>query len=657
LCILGLPTFAQDVLTFHNDAARSGIQSAETKLTTSNVDSSMFGMTHTFPVDGDVYAQTLYVSNFTMSDGKAHNVIFVATEHDLVYAFDADGKNGSGGYLWKKSMLPAGETWVTGSDVGTTDIIPDIGITGTPVIDRAGGTLYVVAKSKTTSGTVVFRQRLHALNLADGTEKLNGPTLIAATLPGTGNGGSTVSFDAFRNNQRAALLLAPTPGGKSANAVFIAWASHGDNGTYHGWVISYNAANISQQTGAWVDTPNGSRGGIWMSAGGISTDGSGNFFVTIGNGTFDANSGGPDYGDSAVRLRPSSSGSGLTVSDWFTPVDQSSLSGQDLDFGTGGPLLLPTQSGSIPHLLATTDKGGRIYILNRDIMGHFSSTGNKDVQDFSIGSDHILSNLVFFNNSLYITPSGGPVESYAFDKSTEKFATSPSSTSSHFFGCSTCDGAGSNFSISANGTANGIVWAIDYSQYGKGPAVLYAYQASNLAIKLYDSTQNANDKGPTAIKFTSPTIANGSVFVGGRNAVVEYGANTTPPPTVRTISDSANFAVDGGFLFWNNNPNTEEWPLVTNNRYQQWTLNTDGTICNVGNGDSRTNNCLYDSNGILKDDGLPSAADHFTLVKDGAGTIKDDTTGRYMHSPSAKTGVVTMTSISSATVWNMLVPK
>lgn len=372
---------AQDVATFHNDNSRSAVQTSEATLTKSNVNSTLFGKTLTFAVDGDVYAQPLYLANLTMLDGKLHNVLFVATQHDFVYAFDANGNNPSAGYLWKKSLLASGETWVSSNDVGTLDITPDIGITGTPVVDRGGATLFVVAKSKTTSGTAIFTQRLHALNLSDGAEKLNGPTAIQATA-----NGSIVSFDPFRNNQRPALLLAPTPGGKSANSVFIAWASHGDNGAYHGWVISYNSTNISQQTGVWVDTPNGGQGGIWMSANGFSSDGSGNIFGASGNGTFDANTGGSDYSNSLFKLTASSSG--LALTDWFTPFNQASLNGVDLDFGVSGTTLLPTQSGPISHLLATSDKSGQIYLVNRDNLGHYNGNTNPDVQDFGDGGYH-----------------------------------------------------------------------------------------------------------------------------------------------------------------------------------------------------------------------------------------------------------------------------
>jgi hypothetical protein len=515
---------AQDVLTFHNDAARSGVQRFETILKPSKVHHSLFGKVGSFPVQGDVYAQPLYISEYVMADGKAHNVLFVATARDLVYAFDADGRNPSSGFLWRVSLLGTSETWVSSNDVNTTDITPDIGIVGTPVIDRTLGILYVVTKSKTTGTTPQFIQRLHALSLSTGKEELEGPTLISGTLPGFGDGGSTVSFDALLNNQRPALLLASTPNAKTSASVFIAWASHGDNGNYHGWVLSYNATNISQQTGAWVDTPNGSQGGIWMSAGGLSTDGSGAIFGASGNGSFDADSGGTDFSSTLFKLRLSTTG--LTLSDWFTPVNQLWLSVNDQDFGVGGaPLVMPDQSGPVPHLILTADKSGQIYVLNRDMLGHFSVDGNSDVQDFSDGGFPVHSNLVFFDNSLYLAPDGGPLQQYTFNPTTGKFATSPKTVSTHIFGCNGCvDGQGSNFTISSHDGKHAIVWAIDYTAFGSGPAVLYAYAANDLATELYNSAEDGSrDEAAIAVKFAAPTVAAGHVYVGGRNAVTVYG--------------------------------------------------------------------------------------------------------------------------------------
>jgi hypothetical protein len=522
--------FAQDVTTWHYNNARTGVQPNETALTPSNVNSAKFGKIFSLPVLGDIYAQPLYLSQYPMSDGQLHNVLLVATAEDYVYAFDADGKNPSQGYLWRKWLVNSGETWLTYLDENSDfDINPNIGIISTPAIDRTGGTIYVVSRSKTISGTVNYFQRLHALNIADGSEKLNGPTTIQATVKGLGDGGTTITFNPKIQNQRSALLLAPTPSVGSGNSVFIAWASHGDQGVYHGWVMAYDAANIAVQNGAWVDTPNGSKGGIWMAGGGPSSDGLGNIFIASGNGTFDANTGGSDYGDTALRL---TLGSSFSVSDYFTPGDQSTLNADDQDMGTGAVLLLPTQSGSKPHLAMTTDKSGAIYLINRDNMGKFTTPGNSSVQSFSGGGFKNRSSFAFFNNVAYAGFAGAPLQAWAFNPQTELFSTTPQSKSGNIFTCN-CNGAGSTPSVSANGTTNGIVWTLDNSGSTHTPAILYAYSASNLATELYNSTQAANsrDAAAVAVKFTTPTVANGHVYVGGRNAVSVYGMLSTGPLT------------------------------------------------------------------------------------------------------------------------------
>ena len=512
-------TSAQDVLTHHNDTQRSGAQTAESVLTPANVVPSSFAKLFSFNVEGDVYAQPLYVSNLAMPDGKQHNVLFVATQHDLVYAFDADGNNPSTGYLWKVSLLGPGETWVSSDDVSTTDIAPDIGITGTPVIDRAGATLYVVAKSK-SSDNASFFQRLHALSLTDGSEKLNGPTLIQATLPGTGDGGSTVSFNALRNNQRAALLRASSPGG-NGNSVYITWASHGDNGYYHGWVLGYDAADISQQTATFVDTPNGIQGGVWMSGGGIAADGQGNLFLVVGNGTLSVKTGGIDYGDSVLALTTSPT---FGVASWFAPYNFDFLNQNDLDMGTSAALLLPDQPGPNPHLLVTSDKTGKVYLLNRDMLGGFVPDSNNDLQELTVAPLQIHNSFAFWNNQLYIAADGGPLFAWTFDPVAQQFNSTPQQ-SPGIFGCDGCNGSGSTPGVSANGNQNGIVWALDNSNYGTGPAVLHAYLANNIAIELYNSAMAAGnrDQAAAAVKFTTPTVAKGMVYVGGRNAVTAYG--------------------------------------------------------------------------------------------------------------------------------------
>jgi hypothetical protein len=531
---------AQDVTTWHYDNSRSGVQSVETVLTPANVTSSTFGKVFSFPVSGAVYAQPLYLSQYQMNDGQLHNVLLVATAEDYVYAFDADGNNPAQGYLWRQSMLGSGETWVSYTDVNVVDIKPNIGIIGTPVVDRAGGTIYVVAKSKTTSSTPTFYQRLHALNVADGTEKLNGPTVIQATVNGTGDGGTTVSFSPLLNNQRASLLLAPTPGVGSGNSVFIAWASHGDLGVYHGWIMAYDAANIATQNAAWCSTPNGQdvnkggKGGIWMSGGGLSSDDNGNVFAGIANGTFDADSNGIDYGDSAVEMTLTSSG--LAVEDYFTPGDQSTLEESDKDMGMSAVTLLPPQTGPVANLMVTSDKSGTIYLINRDKMGGYTTPDDSSLQDFSNGGDFIHGGFVFFNNTIYSGPDRAALEAFTLNTGTGLLSTTPQSVTTTVFGCSTCYVSGPTPSISANGTANAIVWALDNSNYNNDPSILHAYNAANLATEYYNSAQAANNRDASfiAVKFTTPTIASGRVYVGGQDGVAVYGllsSNISPAAT------------------------------------------------------------------------------------------------------------------------------
>jgi hypothetical protein len=530
-------SFAQDVTTWHYNNGRTGVQPSETVLTPSNVNSAKFGKIFSLPVLGDVYAQPLYLHQYQMSDGQLHNVLLVATAEDYIYAFDADGKNPSQGYLWRRWLVNSGETWLTYLDENSDfDIYPNIGIISTPAVDRTGGTIYVVSRSKTTSGTIKYYQRLHALNIADGTEKLNGPTTIQATVNGLGDGGTTISFNSQIQNQRSALLLAPTPSVGSGNSIIIAWASHGDQGKYHGWVMAYDAANVAVQNGAWVDTPNGTEGGIWMSGGGPSTDGQGNIFIAAGNGTFDANTGGSDYGDTAFRL---TLGTSIAVADYFTPGDQASLNNNDQDMGTGAVMLLPTQSGSIPNLAMTSDKSGTIYLINRDHMGGYTTPANSSVQSFTGGGFKNRSSFAFFNNILYAGFAGAPLQAWAFNPQTELFSTTPQSKSGNIFGCN-CNGAGSTPSVSANGTTNAIVWTLDNSGSTHTPAILYAYSPANLGTQLYNSTQAANsrDAAAVAVKFTTPTIANGQVYVGGRDAVSVYGLLSTNAPLTATPSFS-----------------------------------------------------------------------------------------------------------------------
>jgi hypothetical protein len=538
LLCLSSEAISQNVTTQQYDNSRVGIQSHETLLTPSNISSTVFGKLFSLPVSGHIYAQPLYVASLTMADGTVHNVLFVATEQDCVYAFDADGNNPAQGYLWRVSLLGTNETWVSSNDVGTGDIYPDIGITGTPVIDPTTSTLYVVTKSKTQSGTTQFFQRLHALSLVNGAEKLNGPTTIQATIPGTGDGGTTISFNPLLNNQRAGLLLASTPNGATPASVFITWASHGDSGPYHGWVISYSASDISQQTGVWSDSPNGSQGGIWLSGGALSSDNAGNIFLASGNGTFDANTGGSDYGDSALSL--SINGPTLSPTSYFTPADQGTLDSEDMDMGISSVVLLPTQTGTIPHLAITADKSGTVYLLNRDKLGGYAPTNNASVQSFNLNYT-LRTSVAFLNNTLYLAGENGPLSAWPLNPQTELFPTSPSSVSSATFGCEDCGGAGTTPSISTNGTSNAILWLLDNSARENGPAILRAYDPSNLQTVFYDSTQapSNRDAAAIAVKFTTPVIANGHVYVGGIGAVTAYGLLSSYPTVSMTATPAS----------------------------------------------------------------------------------------------------------------------
>jgi hypothetical protein len=503
------------VTTYHYDNSRSGIQPQETALTPTNVNSSTFGKLFSVTVDGLVNAQPLIAANITMSDGQPHTLLLVATENDSVYAFNADT---SAKAFWQRSLLQSGETAVPYAAIGTTDINPVIGIVGTPVLDATTNLLYVVAKSYTASGT--FIQRLHAINIQTGAEAPNSPVTINPSIAGNASDAvnGQLSFNAKMENQRPALAL-------NQGTVWVGWASHGDLPPYHGWLVGYDSSTLAQ-TYVFNDTPNGKLGGIWMSAGGPAFDSSGNLFVMSGNGDFSEASN--NYSSSALRLTPGTGPNGsMTVADYFTPFNQASLSSYDSDFGVSGALLLPDQAGPYPHLLITSDKTSTVYVINRDNMGKYSSTANHVVQSFS-GSDHYLKqDFVFFNNTLYVSGDSSPMNAYPFNPTTEQFQTTPSSSTSTIFTClGSCWVGGSAPTISANGSANAVLWTVDNSPaLVSGAAVLRAYDASNLSAELYDSTQAASnrDQAANAVKFTTPVVANGHVYVGGVNAVTVYG--------------------------------------------------------------------------------------------------------------------------------------
>jgi Bacterial Ig-like domain (group 3)/PQQ-like domain len=520
LAVIAPVSSPADVLTHHNNIARTGVQSAETALTPANVNASSFGKLYSFPVDGNLYAAPLWVGSLTMSDGKQHNVVFVATTNATVYAFDADNKNPSAGYLWKVSLLGSGEQAVAPADYNCNQPGPASGVIGTPVIDRSLGVLYVIGRSKSSgsSGTQYF-QRLHALSIGSGIEVLNGPSTIAAQVKGTGDDSvnGVVAFNPLTQNQRAALL-------EAEGAVWIVWASHCDNAPYHGWTMAYDANDISQQIAVYNDTPNGSDGGIWMSAGGPSADGLGNIYTVSGNGTYDVNTGGEDYADTVNRL--TFSGGTIGLADSFTPSNQTFLSQQDLDLGTSSPLLFDDPASSVaPQLLVTTDKSGRVYLMNRANLGKYD-TGpkgqNADIEDFVLGLQ-VYGSLAYFNGRVYVAEAAGPMVAFTFTPGTATTAgtlqAQPSVSTNFTFAAG--EAGGSQPVVSANGTNNGIIWGLNYKQ---ATAVVYAFDPVTLA-ELWDSTQAANgrDLGAGPVSFTIPVIANGKVYVGNQKQLTVYG--------------------------------------------------------------------------------------------------------------------------------------
>ena len=474
------------VFTYHNDLSRDGVNSQEYALNTSSVKAATFGKRFACAIDAAAYAQPLWVANVAIGGGT-HNVLLAATQHDTVYAFDADASPCQ--THWSKSLLASGETWVSSSDVGSDDLAPDIGIVGTPVIDPATKTIYLVSKSKNGAN---FHQRLHALSLIDGSEKFNGPQEIAFSL-----GGAT--FNPLTQNQRPGLALVN-------GVVYIAYASHGDVPTYYGWIVGYSASSLAQVS-AFNDDPGSGFGGIWMSGGAPAADSSNNLYLITGNGDFDGNT---HFGDSFLKL---STGGGINVSSFFSPNNQASLSSGDLDLGAGGAAILVDQSTAPNHLVIGGGKEGTMYLLNRDSLG--GNTGNDAgaVQIFSVGN-RIFATPAFWQNTLYIGPMTDHLKSYALNTGTGRFNTSPASQSPSTFGF-----PGATPSISAQGSSNGIVWAIEKA----GTAVLHAYDATNLGTELWNSANKSADQAGQAVKFTLPTVANGKVYVGTASEVSVYG--------------------------------------------------------------------------------------------------------------------------------------
>lgn len=501
------------VLTYHNDTARTGQNLKEYALTTSTVSASTFGPLFSCPIDGYAYAQPLYVANLLVGS-TTRNVVFIATEHDSVYAFDADSPSCI--QLWKTSFLGSGVTTMSWQDIipsPTNDVYPEIGISSTPVIDPTTNTIYVEAKTKETVGTgcstskPCYVHRLHALDITTGLEKFGGPVVISAA-----------NFNSQTHFNRSALLL-------SNGTVYVGIGSHGDNCPWQGWLFAFSASTLAQKF-VWSTTnpTNGScnGGAIWDGGSGPALDASGNIYFSTGNGTFDANSGGINYADTAVKM--SSTGS---ILDYFTPYNQSTFAANDIDLGSAGVMILPDAVGSTahPHLALATGKVGILYLLDQTSMGRFTSGTNNDVQEVTPVPPPNTTNFdggifgspAYWNGNIYVTGVNYPLEQFLISNGVISSISSSNSTN-------TFPLRGATPAVSANGSTNGIVWVLDLSGWQNNlPAILDAYDATNLTNLLYSSPASGSGAAGAAVKFSVPTVANGKVYIGCESSFSVFG--------------------------------------------------------------------------------------------------------------------------------------
>jgi hypothetical protein len=493
------------VLTSQYDNARTSANTRENILTPANVNSRQFGKVFSYKVDGDVYAQPLYLARVPIPGKGTHDVVYVATEHDSVYAFDADERSAEP--LWHASFLGPGVRTVSASDVGCPFISPQIGITSTPAIDLASGTLYVLARTKESQGFFSddrFVQRLHALAVTTGVEKLGGPIEIRASVQGRG----AVSFNPIAENPQAGLLAAH-------GQVYLTWGSSCDIHPYYGWVMAYDAKTL-KQTAVFNTSPDSGESGIWQSHTGPAADEQGNVYVLTGNGTFNAAEYGRDYGDTVLKLRIA--GRALEVADYFTPYNEDYLNSTDLDLGSGGPVLLPEQPGDHAHLLLGGGKQGALYVLDRDQLGKIQP--GRDAQAINVLRFRaaLFSAPAYWNGHVYVLASDDFLYDLPLEHGSISFEQYTKGTQ-HF-------GLGATPAVSANGTRDGIVWLLE-SKPAAGrdqPAVLHAYDAANVARELYTSEQQGGrDRAGMTLRFTIPTVANGRVYVPARGEVDVYG--------------------------------------------------------------------------------------------------------------------------------------
>jgi hypothetical protein len=508
LCCAPLRAQITDVLTYHNDNARTGQALNEDILSPANVSTSHFGLLWVLPTVGLVDAQPLYAAGVSIPGQGVHNVLFVATEHDVVYAFDADSTN----LLWQASMVGPGET--PSDDRGCSQVTPEIGITATPVIDRQfgpHGTIFVVAMS--TVGSSNYFQRLHALDLATGADRLP-PVTIAATYPGTGDNssGGSVIFDPSQYKERTGLLLLN-------GVIYTAWASHCDFTPYTGWIMGYNEQTLAQ-TAVLNVIPNGSEGAIWMAGDGLAADASNDIYFLDANGTFDTtldSDGCPtngDYGNAFIKL--STASNTLAVADYFNMSNTVAESDADTDLGSGGELVLPNMldaQGNTRQLAVGAGKDQTIYLVDRTNMGKFNPTTNAIYQQVNGAlAGGVFSSPAYFNGTLFYGAVGDHIKAFPFQNALlEPISSQSSSTFSY---------PGVTPGVSANGTSNGIVWATANSS----PVVLHAYNAANLGIELYNSNQaGSRDQFGTGNKFITPTVASARVYVGATSNVGVFG--------------------------------------------------------------------------------------------------------------------------------------
>jgi hypothetical protein len=502
------PAQRTDILTFKYDVGRTGQNLTESLLTLANVNSSTFGLIRNLPVDGKVDAQPLYLAQLTIA-GTAHNALFVATEGDSVYAFDAD----TGATLWHVNLLPSGES--LSDDHGCGQVDPNIGITSTPVIDRTvgpSGALYVVAMSKDQSSA--YHHRLHALDVTTGAELFKGPAEITATYPATA-GGTSSTFQPGQYLERAALLL-------SKGTIYTSWTSHCDRPPYSGWIMGYNETTLAQTSVLNIGPNSNSGPAIWMAGSGPAADSAGNIYLLSANGPFETtldSNGFPslqDFGNSFLKLNAGPTT--LTVADYFTMSNEVSASSADRDLGAGGELLLPDLTDStntVRHLVIGAGKDGNLYVVNRDSMGKFNASSNNIWQQLPGAlPGEVFSSPAYFNGTVYYADINGSLKAFPITNAKLGNASPAQSTMQFPY-------PGSSPVVSANGTTNGIVWAHE----NNNPAVLHAFDATNLTHELYNSNQAAGHRdqlGP-GNKFITPAVADGKVFVGTQSSVAVFG--------------------------------------------------------------------------------------------------------------------------------------